>query len=122
MRKSRFTAPQIMAKTAASADSVRRNDLKPLCRNSPIQSRATQSKPLSAGQLSLFVAATPTSDDSGAAAVLHSVSKADWMPADGGQNTDWFKGALNDSGIDACPLNRKVHKMQFDTKNAATKI
>ena len=60
--------------------------------------------------ISLFVTAGPVSDYSGAAALLRSFPKAEWMLADRGYDADWFRDALEDKGISACIPGRKTRK------------
>ena len=60
--------------------------------------------------ISLFVTAGPVSDYSGAAALLRSFPKAEWMLADRGYDADWFRDALKDKGIRACIPGRKTRK------------
>lgn len=42
------------------------------------------------------------SDYTGAAALLESLPKAEWLLADQGHDADWFKDALKDKGIKPC--------------------
>ena len=53
---------------------------------------------MTAGQLS---------DYTGAAALLSSLPKADWLLADRGCDADWFREALTDKGIRPCIPGRK---------------
>jgi transposase len=46
-------------------------------------------------------------DYTGAAALLGSLPKADWLLADRGYNYDWFRDAMKDKGINPCILGRK---------------
>ncbi len=43
----------------------------------------------------------------GAAVLLDSLSKADWLLADRGYDADWFRSALQDKGIRPCIPGRK---------------
>lgn len=43
----------------------------------------------------------------GAAALLGSLPKADWLLADRGYDADWFREALKDKGIKPCIPGRK---------------
>lgn len=43
----------------------------------------------------------------GAAALLGSPSKAEWLLADRGHDADWFREALKDKGIKPCIPGRK---------------
>lgn len=45
-----------------------------------------------------FMTAGPVSDDTGSAAPLGSLPKAEWFLADRGHHADWFKDALQDKG------------------------
>ena len=58
----------------------------------------------------MFVTAGPVSDYTGAAAMLSSLPKADWLLADRGYDADWFRDALKDKGIKACIPGRKGRK------------
>ena len=58
----------------------------------------------------MFVTAGPVSDYTGAAAMLSSLPKAEWMLADRGHDADWFRDALKDKGIRACIPGRKGRK------------
>ena len=50
------------------------------------------------------------SDYSGAAVLLGSVPKADWLMADRGYDADWLREALEYKGISACIPGRKSRK------------
>lgn len=61
--------------------------------------------------ISFFMTAGQVSDYTGAAALLDSLPKAQWMLADRGYDADWFRHALAERGIAACipsKTNRKV--------------
>ena len=58
----------------------------------------------------MFVTAGPVSDYTGAAAMLSSLPKAEWMLADRGYDADWFRDALKDKGIKPCIPGRKGRK------------
>ena len=47
------------------------------------------------------------SDYTGAAALLGSLPKAEWLLADRGYDADWFREALKDKGIKPCIPGRK---------------
>jgi transposase len=47
------------------------------------------------------------SDYTGAAALLGSLPKAEWLLADRGNDADWFREALKDKGIKPCIPGRK---------------
>jgi transposase len=49
-----------------------------------------------------FMSAGQVSDYTGAAALLDSLPKADWLLADRGYDADWFRDALKDKGIKPC--------------------
>ena len=58
-----------------------------------------------------FMTAGQVSDYTGAAALLGSLPKAEWLLADRGYDADWFRAALEQRGITACipsKTNRKV--------------
>ena len=60
--------------------------------------------------IGFFMSAGPVSDYIGAAALLGSLQKADWLLADRGYDADWFREASKDKGIRACipgPKRRK---------------
>ena len=54
-----------------------------------------------------FMTAGQVSDDTGAAALLGSLPKADWPLADPGYDADWFREALQDKGRKPCIPDRK---------------
>ena len=53
-----------------------------------------------------FMTAGQVSDHSGAAALLSSLPKAEWLRADRGYDADWFRDALKDKGIRPCIQGR----------------
>mgnify|MGYP003543667993 FL=1 len=58
-----------------------------------------------------FMTAGEVSDYTGAAALLGSLPKAEWLLADRGYDADWFRNALTARGITPCipsKTNRKV--------------
>ena len=57
-----------------------------------------------------FMSAGQVSDYKGAAALLNSLPKADWLLADRGYDADWLRKALQDRGIKACIPDRKSRK------------
>ncbi len=54
-----------------------------------------------------FMTAGDVSDHTGAAALLGSRPKAEWLLADPGYDVDWFRDALKDKGIKPCIPGRK---------------
>jgi transposase len=54
-----------------------------------------------------FMTAGQVSDYTGAAALLDSLPKAEWLLADRGYGADWFRDALKDKGIKPCIPGRK---------------
>ncbi|MBL0770139.1 IS5 family transposase [Sphingopyxis sp. DHUNG17] len=58
--------------------------------------------------ISFFMTAGQVSDYTGAAALLDSLSKAQWMLADRGYDADWFRDALQEKGITPCIPGRKI--------------
>jgi transposase len=54
-----------------------------------------------------FMTAGQISDYTGAAALLDSLPKANWLLADRGYDADWFREALEDKGIKSCIPGRK---------------
>jgi transposase len=57
--------------------------------------------------LCFFMTAGQVSDYTGAAALLGSLPKAEWLLADRGYDADWFREALKDKGIKPCIPGRK---------------
>ncbi len=57
--------------------------------------------------LSFFMTAGQVSDYTGAAALLDSLPKAQWLLADRGYDADWFRDALREKGIKPCIPGRK---------------
>ena len=55
----------------------------------------------------LFMTAGQVSDYTGAAALLGSLPKAEWLLGDRGYDADWFRDALKDKGIRPCIPGRK---------------
>ena len=54
-----------------------------------------------------FMTAGQVSDYTGAAALLGSLPKAEWLLADRGYDADWFREALKDKGIKPCIPGRR---------------
>jgi transposase len=54
-----------------------------------------------------YMTAGQVSDYTGAAALLDSLPKADWLLADRGYDAGWFRDALKDKGIKPCIPGRK---------------
>ena len=57
--------------------------------------------------ISFFMTAGQVSDYTGAADLLDSLPKAQWMLADRGYDADWFRDALQEKGITPCIPGRK---------------
>jgi transposase len=57
----------------------------------------------------LHITAGQISDHTGAAALIETLSKVDWLLADRGYDADWFK-RLKDKEITPCILGRKSRK------------
>jgi len=57
--------------------------------------------------IQFFMTAGQVSDYIGAAALLGSLPKAEWLLADRGYDADWFRDALKDKGIKPCIPGRK---------------
>ena len=57
--------------------------------------------------ISLFITAGQVSDYTGAAALLDTLPKAQWLLADRGYDADWFRDALREKGIKPCIPGRK---------------
>jgi transposase len=60
--------------------------------------------------LNLFVTDGQVSDYIGAAAMLSSLPKVDWLLGDRAYDADWFRDALKDKGIRACIPGRSQRK------------
>jgi transposase len=58
----------------------------------------------------LFIPAGQVSDYTGAAALMNSLPEADWLLADRGYDTDWFREALVGMGTTPCIPGRKSRK------------
>ncbi|UAB87819.1 transposase [Ruegeria sp. SCSIO 43209] len=54
-----------------------------------------------------FITVDQISDYTGARALLSSLPAADWMIADRGYDSDWFRKAMKDKGIRPCFPGRK---------------
>ena len=54
-----------------------------------------------------YMTAGQVSDYTGAAGLLASLPKAEWLLADRGYDADWFPDALQDTGITPCIPGRK---------------
>ena len=67
-----------------------------------------------------FMSAGQVSDYTGAAALLGSLPKADWLLADRGYDADWLRKALQDRGIKACIPGRKSRKkaVKYDKRRS----
>ena len=61
--------------------------------------------------LSFFMTAGQVSDDTGAAALLDDLLKAQWLLADRGYDADWYRDALQAKGITPCIPGRKSRIM-----------
>lgn len=57
--------------------------------------------------ISLFITAGQGSDYTGAAALLHTFPKAQWLLADRGYDAEWFRDAFRKKGIKPCIPGRK---------------
>ncbi len=57
--------------------------------------------------LRFFLTAGPTSDYTGAAALLDNLPKAQWLLGDRGYDADWFRDALTAKGIKPCIPGRR---------------
>jgi transposase len=58
------------------------------------------------------------SDSTDAAALLTSLTKADWLLGDRGYDAGWLREALKDKGIKVCIPDRKFRKkaVKYDTR------
>ena len=59
------------------------------------------------------------SDYTGAAALLGSLPKAEWLLADRGYDADWFREALKDKGIQPLHPRPEVRKKKPPLRQAA---
>lgn len=71
--------------------------------------------------ISLFMAAGQVSDYTGAAALLDSLPRAQWLLGDRNYDADWFRDALEAKGITPCIPGRKSRTNPSATTGAATK-
>ena len=71
-----------------------------------------------------FMSAGQVSDYKGAAAMLSSLPKADWLLADRGYDADWMQEALQDKGIKACIPGRNYRKeaVKYDKRRYKKRI
>src|SRR5690606_35012227 len=60
--------------------------------------------------ISFFMSAGQVSDYTGAAALLDTLPKAQWLLGDRGYDADWFRDALQEKGITPCIPGRKSRK------------
>ena len=58
--------------------------------------------------ISFFMSAGQVSDYTGAAALLDTLPKAQWLLGDRGYDADWFRDALQEKGITPCIPGRKT--------------
>ena len=58
----------------------------------------------------LFITAGQVSDYTGAAALMNSLSEAEWLLADRGHDADWFRETLVEKGTKPCIPGRKSRK------------
>jgi transposase len=70
--------------------------------------------------INFFVTAGQVSDYIGAAALLGSLPRVDWLLGDRGYDADWFRNALKDKGIRACIPGRKQRKktVKYDRRRS----
>lgn len=60
--------------------------------------------------IGFVMSAGQVGDYTGAAALLGSLPKADWLLADRGYDADWLREALKDEGMKVCIPGRKSRK------------
>ena len=70
--------------------------------------------------ISFFMTAGQVSDYTGAAALLDSLPKAQWMLADRGYDADWFREALQEKGLTPCIPGGKYAARPSNMTSAAT--
>jgi transposase len=68
--------------------------------------------------ISLFMTAGQVSDYTGAAALLDSLPRAQWLLGDRGYDADWFRDALQAKGITPCIPGRKsrIEPIRYDRR------
>jgi transposase len=67
--------------------------------------------------LSFFMTAGQVSDYTGAAALLDSLPRAQWLLADRGYDADWFRDALQEKGITCIPGRKSRAKpIKYDKR------
>lgn len=68
--------------------------------------------------ISLFMTAGQVSDYTGAAAMLDSLPRVQWLLGDRGYDADWFRDALQAKGITPCIPGRKsrTHPVRYDKR------
>ena len=68
--------------------------------------------------ISLFMTAGQVSDYTGAAALLDSLPRAQWLLGDRGYDADWFRDALQAKGITPCIPGRKsrIEPIKYDKR------
>ena len=67
--------------------------------------------------ISLIMTAGQVSDYAGAAALLDSLPKAQWLLGDRGYDADWFRDALEAKGIPPCIPGRKSREpIRYDKR------
>lgn len=70
--------------------------------------------------ISLFMTAGQVSDYTGAAALLDSLPRAQWLLGDRGYDADWFRDALQARGITPCIPGANPGPNPSATTSAAT--
>jgi transposase len=72
--------------------------------------------------ISLFMTAGHVSDYTGAAALLDSLPRAQWLLSDRGYDADWFRDALEAKWIAPCILGRKTRTepVRYDKRRQTT--
>ena len=68
--------------------------------------------------ISLFMTAGQVSDYTGAAAMLDSLPRVQWLLGDRGYDADWFRDALQTKGVTPCIPGRKsrTHPVRYDKR------
>ena len=65
---------------------------------------------ISGRPIRLFITAGQVSDYTGATALMNDLPEAEWLLADRGYDTDWFREAPIDKGTKPCIFARKSRK------------
>jgi len=73
-------------------------------------------------QIRMFLTVGNVSDYVGARALMASLPKADWLLADRGYETNWFRNGLKEMRIEPCIPSRKSRKQNVPHDKLRQKI